>query len=410
MKLLVVSHTPHHRRDDGTIVGWGPTVRELDHLSSLFGELVHVAPLHPGDPSSSSLPYVSRRVRLAPIEPSGGDGWRAKAEILTGAPKALAVVAREERTADVVHVRTPANIALLTLWRRSLGLARRRPWWVKYAGNWSPSGRPGECDYLSYRLQRGWLRRRRRRLAVTVNGCWPNDPRHVVSFRNPCLSIDELRAARRAASEKFPSGERLLRLLFVGHLLPEKGALRAVEALARIRARAVLEIVGDGPERAACEAAARRLGVADRIILHGWLPRPELAGPYGQAHLLIAPSASNEGWPKILSEAMASGVVPVAGDVSCIAAELEAFGCGVALPPLDVQGFASAIDAYAEDPDRWRRESAAAVEAARRFTYPAWLEDVRTLFHEHLGIDLPPVAEPVLGPVLGPVLEPEGFD
>ena len=47
MRLLVVSHTEHFRKD-GVTVGWGPTVRELGRLAGLFDELVHVAPLHRG--------------------------------------------------------------------------------------------------------------------------------------------------------------------------------------------------------------------------------------------------------------------------------------------------------------------------------------------------------------------------
>ena len=47
MKLLIVSHTPHYERN-GSLVGWGPTVREIGHLARLFDDVVHIAPVHSG--------------------------------------------------------------------------------------------------------------------------------------------------------------------------------------------------------------------------------------------------------------------------------------------------------------------------------------------------------------------------
>ena len=42
MRLVIVSHTPHYRKD-GAVVGWAATVREIDRLASIFEEVVHLA-------------------------------------------------------------------------------------------------------------------------------------------------------------------------------------------------------------------------------------------------------------------------------------------------------------------------------------------------------------------------------
>ncbi len=52
--LAIVSHTPHHRTADG-LVGWGPTVTELDHLATRFDRVTHVAPVHDGPAPASAL-------------------------------------------------------------------------------------------------------------------------------------------------------------------------------------------------------------------------------------------------------------------------------------------------------------------------------------------------------------------
>ena len=59
MRLLIVSHTPHYRAA-GQLVGWGPTVRELDHLAELFAEVVHVAPVYDGRRRAALWPIPRR--------------------------------------------------------------------------------------------------------------------------------------------------------------------------------------------------------------------------------------------------------------------------------------------------------------------------------------------------------------
>jgi glycosyltransferase involved in cell wall biosynthesis len=373
VKLLIVSHTPHYRAG-GTIVGWGPTVREIDHLAGLFREVVHIAPLHEEPAPASSLPYEAPGVRLQTVRPAGGERIADKAGILVRAPDWARTILREVGDADVVHVRCPASISLVALAALQFRCQPRKRW-IKFAGNWNPLG----TEPLSYRLQRAWLRSGWARSIVTVNGEWPDQPRHVHSFLNPCLTEMEVKEGRRAAS-----GKKLgppLRLLFVGRLEEEKGVGRAIRVLERLREKAIdaeLDVVGDGPERGTFEALSRQLGVEDAIRFHGWLRRTSLGPLFGDAHFLLLPTVS-EGWPKVLSEAMAYGAVPLAGRVSCISQYLERFRSGKAFPADDEQAFVDAIATYAATPATWQEESMRGVEAAALFTYSRHMENVRAL-------------------------------
>ena len=103
-------------------------------------------------------------------------------------------------------------------------------------------------------------------------------------------------------------------LLSVGHLIERKGHHLVIEALAALTAshpQARLVIIGEGPERAALQAVARRLGVADRVTLTGALVQAELPQWYSAADLLVLAS-SREGWANVLLEAMACGTPVVA--------------------------------------------------------------------------------------------------
>lgn len=390
MKLLIISHMPHHRRG-AQVVGWGPTAQEIDALAGLFEEIRHIAILHPEAAPASALPYSSAKVRLIGLPPSGGERWRDKLGILRMAPAYLRAMRRELPWADVVHVRCPANISLMAI--VLLGLVRQPVYrWVKYAGNW----RPDEAEPWSYTFQRGWLQRGLHRGVATVNGRWPGQPRHVYSFLNPSLSQADLQAGRLAAGQKVFAPP--YRLVYAGRLETAKGVGRLLQIAAALRGQDIpfrLDLLGDGPERPAFERQVQELGLAGQVAFHGWLAKPDLSRFYARAHFFVMPTAS-EGWPKVLSEAASFGVVAVAGAVSSVPQILEQTGMGVALSPYDPAGFAAAIRSYIARPEEWQAASQAGLDAAPQFTYDAYLQAVRKMFQAAWGITLPAAAGPVI--------------
>jgi glycosyltransferase involved in cell wall biosynthesis len=373
-RLLVVSHTPHHQGAAG-VVGWGATVREIDHLAREFGQVHHIAVLHSGPAPASAIRHESPGVTLIPVRPAGGKGLLAKLGILTAVPAFVRLVLAQLRWADVIHVRAPANLSLVAMFLLAF-VRNPRVRWVKYAGNWKRY----EGEPLSYKLQRWWLRRGFARSLVTVNGTWAGDPSHVRPFRNPCLTEDELRVGRITAGQK--KLEDPMVLLFVGRLEEAKGSTRAVEILRRLRAEGIdarLELVGDGPLRARLEAMARAGDLAEVLTLHGWLPRSEINAIYARAHFLLLPSTCSEGWPKVLSEGMAFGAVPVASSISSIPQVLREFETGRSLPAQDTAAFVAAIIQYAERPELWDTHSRNALRAAEHFTYTEYVAAVKSM-------------------------------
>lgn len=375
MRLLVISHTPHYLRGD-QFVGWGPTVRELDCLAEIFERVIHLAPLHLEVSPASALPYQSTRLEFRPLSPAGGGRLRDKLTILIRAPGYLRAMLKSMREVDAVHVRCPANIGLLAIILLAfVGKPRLR--WVKYAGNWRPTTR----EAWSYALQRWWLNKNLHRGVVTVNGHWADQPRHVRSFLNPCLTEQELIEAELVAGRKELSSP--LRLLYAGRLETAKGVGRAIEVLHQLRQRGIsakFDIVGDGDERADFEILVAKRELKEVVTFHGWLARTPLNGLFAKAHFLIFPAASSEGWPKVLSEGMAHGVVPVASTVSSIPQFLDSFQTGRTCAPDDVTGFVDALEWYAQYPNRWKEESVKGVQAAQLFSYRNYLQAVRTIF------------------------------
>ncbi|MBL8133247.1 MAG: glycosyltransferase [Anaerolineae bacterium] len=378
MKLLIISNMAHYLRD-GQLVGHGPTAREISAMAALFDEITHIGCLYQGASPNLALPYTTDKLRFVGLPPAGGERFLDKLLILFYIPLYIATILRYLPRADVVHVRAPANIPLIALLLLSV-VRRPKLRWLKYAGNWKPD----VPDARSYRIQRWMLRRGWHRGQVTVNGQWLGDRSFVHGFLNPCLTEEEVMEGQVAARSKTMATP--VRLILVGWMLRSKGVERALRVAALLRADGVaisLDLIGDGHERQELEALAASLGLDDCVTFHGWLARTDLAPFYTRAHLMLFPTNS-EGWPKVISEAMAYGVVPLASAVSAIPQYLTEFQTGMAIPAEDIEAYAAAIRAYAADPARWQAESKRAVEAAARFTYAHFLQDVRAL------LDLPP--------------------
>jgi glycosyltransferase involved in cell wall biosynthesis len=369
-RLLVIVDSPHYVRQ-GQVVGREPRVRESTYLAAAFGSVTLLAPLHRGTAPPNTIPYTTDRMSLQPVRPLGGTGLGRKAHGLLALPGYALAIRRAMARADLVHVRCPSVVGLAAC--LVLALDRRVPRWSQYLSNW----RPDQRDPWSYTFQRRWLERGLTGGPVVINGRWPDQPGHVHSFVNPCLTETEVQEGSAASA-----GKRLrepIRLLFVGRLVAAKGGGRALDILAGLVRRgrqACLDVVGDGAHRPRFEALAAELGVTDKVRFHGVQARVALNEFYRHAHVMLLPSAS-EGWPKVLSEGMAYGAVPVAGAVSSIPQVLADTGAGLALPPLDIRAYVEAIDELLRDPARWEEMSRKSLEAAPAFTYEVY---VRRLF------------------------------
>lgn len=163
------------------------------------------------------------------------------------------------------------------------------------------------------------------------------------------------------------------RVVFVGHLRPEKGLDVLVEALEQVRARlpgVELYVVGPPIDPAITE---RLSGLAQAGVLHLVGHRafgPSLFQELADADVLALPSFS-EGTPRVLVEARAFGCPVVASDVGGIPTSVTHERDGLLVPPRDPTALAAALLRVAEDPalrarlvaEGYRRAATATVDA-----------------------------------------------
>jgi glycosyltransferase involved in cell wall biosynthesis len=160
-----------------------------------------------------------------------------------------------------------------------------------------------------------------------------------------------------------PEGARVW--LTVGRLEDQKGIDILLAAWALLPApRPHLAVVGEGSRRAALEAQARDLGLAESVRFVGAVP--EARAVYGAADGFVLASRF-EGMPLALLEGMAAALPVVATAVEGVAEAADAETARL-VPPLAPRALADAVTALERDPDLGRALGArAAARVAERF-------------------------------------------
>jgi glycosyltransferase involved in cell wall biosynthesis len=317
VKLAIISHTEHYKTNDGTIVGWGPTVNEINHLLAVFDTIYHVAMLHDGEAPPSAMAYTSDRVKFVALKPLGGRSVLSKFRTIFNAPSVISTVSKTLKAVDYFQLRTPTGVGVYLI--LYLTWFSKKKGWYKYAGNWNQDHPP-----LGYRLQRYLLKKQSR--PVTINGQWDEQPAHCVTFENPCLTLSDLKLGAKIRAVKTIDGP--LTFCFVGRLETAKGVeviLKAFGMLTDIEKQGIetVHFVGDGKEADYFKSLVENINDIE-FVFHGFLSRDAVFKIYEQSQVFMLPSVASEGFPKVIAEAMNFGCVPVVSNVSSISQYIDA--------------------------------------------------------------------------------------
>jgi glycosyltransferase involved in cell wall biosynthesis len=172
-------------------------------------------------------------------------------------------------------------------------------------------------------------------------------------------------------------------LLFLGHLLPDKGVFDLVKAFAEVARRAPdlrLVLGGVGQVASVCELATQ-LGVRERLEVPGWLGPEDKTAALGASTMFLLPSY-HEGMPMALLEAMSWGLpviaTPVGGIPQIVASEVN----GLLVAPGDITALAAAITRLLEDSAlAGRLGTAARATIERGFSLDDALARLGSIYH-----------------------------
>jgi glycosyltransferase involved in cell wall biosynthesis len=261
-----------------------------------------------------------------------------------------------------------------------VGAAARLPFVVsEHSSEWAATG-----------ISKGALRRARISLARAALVCPVSEylrariEAHGIGarFRVVPNAVDTGLFAPDPAARSGPA-----RLIAVASLLPAKGVPQLIEAVAGLAGREfVLDLVGDGPHRAEYERLAHDAGLGDRVVFHGYQPKPAVAALMQSADFFVLPSLG-ENLPVAVLEALASGLPVVATRVGGVP-ELVDERNGLLVEPGDAGALRAGIERmldgygdYSPEPIRERAVSRYSLDAVG----DAWSAVYRSVLDRGLG-------------------------
>jgi rhamnosyl/mannosyltransferase len=170
--------------------------------------------------------------------------------------------------------------------------------------------------------------------------------------------------------------------LFVGRLVPYKGAEVLLRALAQVDAAAV--IVGDGPLRPELEALTRQLGIESRVFFLGSVDDDTVAAWYAACDFFVLPSVTRaEAFGLVQLEAMARGKPVISTRLATGVPWVNADGVsGIVVPPGDAGALAAAMRRLATETEvRGRMGQAARARFESEFTRERMIDRTVAMYH-----------------------------
>jgi glycosyltransferase involved in cell wall biosynthesis len=154
--------------------------------------------------------------------------------------------------------------------------------------------------------------------------------------------------------------------------------IRAMRTLRGMRSDTVLLLVGDGPDRARCEALVRQLGLDDAVRFTG--QRSDIPEVLAAVDVAVVPSVCDEGLPFVAIEASAAGRPVVAFDSGGLSEVVLHGRTGIVVPKGDIAGLAAAIAKLLDDSGLAKRLGEGGRRYASRFGLSEHVSELMDLY------------------------------
>ena len=400
MKLGIVYHMPFWRAADGTLREVeGSFARYVDSLAPYFDEVTLCVPVLSA-PRGSGTPVRSANVTLAPLPPFDGPVY-----FYPQLPRMIARLFRFVRSVDVLHCRVPTPAAVFA---SAIAGLLGRPRFVLIVGDLQallPTMPYRGIKRRLWRIYTAFEERNVQRMAER-SLAFANGAALAGKHARPAHPVIQTQTTTIGAAD---IGDRIdtcsgasIRLLTVSRIDPRKNLRVLPEMLRRLTTRrggVSLDIIGPTvgapgeAERAGIEREAAANGAALR--LPGAIPLDQLLHLYGAYDAFILPTGPGEGVPRVLLEAMASGLpivtTKVAGIPSLVTHEIN----GLLVEPV-ASSLADAVERLIADPTLRRQLIANGYNTARAHTLEAQAERMMQSVSAQLRVVLKrPVEMPV---------------
>jgi len=192
------------------------------------------------------------------------------------------------------------------------------------------------------------------------------------------LSTVVVRADPNIRRTREHNGDRPIRFVYVGQLIPRKGLSYALTACARLlpryAGRFIYQIVGDGPLRFELEELASDLNLGEHIQFLGRQAYERICDVYSQADVLLFPTLADYR-SLVPFEALSLGL-PILASVhdGGISETVQHGRNGFAFDPRNTEQLVACMQQFLEDPGLVSEFSAVSVGLAKSYTLPGSID------------------------------------
>jgi glycosyltransferase involved in cell wall biosynthesis len=341
---------------------------QMEAISDLFTQTNIVVPCGEPGKTDGLSSLMGNGMKIVPLSVPKGKGFRRKLNLPLWLFKNILIILREVRQADAVHTPIPGDVGTFGMF---FALLFRKPLFVRHCGNWFLQRTMAERFWkwaMEY-FAGG-------RNVMLATGGAEESP----SGRNPHIEwifSTSLRNQQIMAGcpRELPQDGKL-RLIIACRQEEKKGTDVVIAALSMIAdafPALSLDVVGGGSLLAKLEQQAEALGVKRYVTFHGKVEQAKVISLLKEAHLFCYPTAASEGFPKVVLEALASGLPVVTTRVSVLP-QLIGSERGIILDEADPVALSKAVAEICSDEKKYDRMSIEAIETARKYSLENWGE------------------------------------
>ena len=306
-KLTIVSDTAIYEKN-GKYFAFGPVVREIEAIEYLFEKIIWIGYKRNDRINDLSMVEIrSEKIKIVLLKKNGGKTLFSMLELIFQYPIMFFTILKNIYNSRVIHTRAPSHPAFIATVLSFF--MKNKIWWHKFAGSWNATTLP-----FFYKFQRDLLLKAKHS-KVTINGFWDNQPKHCLSFENPCLTSSDIISGKKNIENKNFNGK--FTLCFVGRLDETKGVDVILQSLKNVDLEKIEKVhfIGSSKKRSYFEEKATFL--KGKVIFHGFMDSERVHQILKLSHFLLLPSKS-EGFPKVIAEAACYGTIPIVSNVGSI--------------------------------------------------------------------------------------------
>lgn len=221
------------------------------------------------------------------------------------------------------------------------------------------------------------------KIIIGSKATWNQMPK---KYHKKCIYIPENAIdPKRFKFKRTKKSKKPIKVIFIGRLVPYKGADMLLEAAAPLVKDNMikLEYFGDGPEMDNLKKIAEKHKIKDKIKLHGWVNHKKLQKKIISADVFGFPSIREFGGGVVL-EAMASGLVPIVVDYGGpgeLVTEETGYLIKINKKEKIIKDFRNILKYLAENPQEINKKRKSAIKRARTlFTWEAKAKQVKKVY------------------------------